>query len=65
METNGDSYPYPLFELLTTTQRVGLFTGAAMLMTISTIVLKWLYQQLNGNLSGRAGRSNPANLKGE
>ena len=59
------SYPYPLFELLTTPQRIGLFTGAAFVMTGSTVVLRWLYQQLNGNLGRRAGRANPANLKGE
>ncbi|KAM7214693.1 FAR-17a/AIG1-like protein [Rhypophila decipiens] len=41
-------YPYPIFELLTTGQRVALFTFSAMLMTSSTLLLKWVYGALNG-----------------
>ena len=41
-------YPYPLFGLLSTAQRVLLFTFSAVLMTCSTMVLKWFYGKLNG-----------------
>ncbi|TKA25903.1 hypothetical protein B0A50_05658 [Salinomyces thailandicus] len=41
-------YPYPLFEILSTPQRVGLFAFAALLMTISTVTLRWMYAQVNG-----------------
>lgn len=41
-------YPYPLFELLSTNQRVALFTFAAVLVTVSSSGLKWLYGQVNG-----------------
>jgi len=41
-------YPYPLFTLLDTQQRAGLFVGSAFLMTASTVALKWVYARLNG-----------------
>jgi FAR-17a/AIG1-like protein len=41
-------YPYPLFALLNTTQRVGLFCLSAVLMTAGTVWLKWLYGRVNG-----------------
>lgn len=41
-------YPYPLFELLSTTQRVLLFTFSAALVTVSSAGLKWAYARLNG-----------------
>ncbi|CRK16377.1 hypothetical protein BN1723_010958, partial [Verticillium longisporum] len=41
-------YPYPIFTILNTPQRVALFTGAASLMTASTVLLKWLYGRVNG-----------------
>ncbi|KAH6691312.1 integral membrane protein [Plectosphaerella plurivora] len=41
-------YPYPIFTVLDTTQRVGLFTFSAVLMTGSTVLLKWLYGKVNG-----------------
>lgn len=47
-----------------TAQRVTLFGGAALLMTGSTIMLKWLYGKVNG-LQGAQKRSHPANIKGE
>lgn len=43
-----DRYPYPLFEILATWQRVLLFTASAVLMTGSTAVLKWVYGTING-----------------
>ncbi|KAK6613815.1 integral membrane protein [Botrytis cinerea] len=56
-------YPYPLFGHLDTTQRAILFTGAALTMTGSTAVLKWLYGRVNG-LQGAQYRSSPNNIKG-
>ncbi|KAH6961057.1 hypothetical protein HG530_004808 [Fusarium avenaceum] len=41
-------YPYPLFELLSTTQRAMLFTFAAVLVTVSSSGLKWVYGRVNG-----------------
>ncbi|CAP69601.1 uncharacterized protein PODANS_1_12570 [Podospora anserina S mat+] len=46
-EQNG-WYPYPMFELLKTWQRVILFSVSAGLMTTSTLALKWLYGKING-----------------
>lgn len=63
--TVGPSYPYPMFDMLSTEQRIILFAGAALVMTGSTVVLRWLYLQLNGNLGRNARRANPANIKGE
>ncbi|KUJ22645.1 integral membrane protein-like protein [Mollisia scopiformis] len=56
-------YPYPLFAALDTTQRIFLFTSAAMTMTGSTIMLQWLYGRVNG-LRGAEKRSTPNNIKG-
>ncbi|ATZ46433.1 hypothetical protein BCIN_01g10300 [Botrytis cinerea B05.10] len=56
-------YPYPLFGHLDTTQRAILFTGAALTMTGSTAVLKWLYGRVNG-LQRAQYRSSPNNIKG-
>ncbi|KAK3330246.1 FAR-17a/AIG1-like protein [Apodospora peruviana] len=42
-------YPYPIFELLETWQRVLLFTFSAVLMTGSTLALKWVYGTINGS----------------
>jgi len=50
-------YPYPLFQMLDQTQRVGLFVGSAVVMTLSTVILKWLYGRVNGvEGKSRAGR---------
>lgn len=59
-----DSYPYPLFAALDTTQRIVLFTSAALTMTGSTVMLQWLYSRVNG-LQGAEKRSTPNNIKGE
>ncbi|RGP62379.1 integral membrane [Fusarium longipes] len=42
-------YPYPLFELLSTSQRIAFFTLAAALVTVSSSGLKWLYGRINGD----------------
>ncbi|KEY65586.1 hypothetical protein S7711_09246 [Stachybotrys chartarum IBT 7711] len=41
-------YPYPLFGLLSTTQRILLFTFSAALVTASSSMLKWIYGFVNG-----------------
>ncbi|KAI8961718.1 FAR-17a/AIG1-like protein [Daldinia sp. FL1419] len=41
-------YPYPIFDQLSTWQRVLLFTFSALLMTGSTMALKWTYGKING-----------------
>lgn len=41
-------YPYPLFHVLTTAQRVALFTGSGITCAVSTVGLKWLYGKING-----------------
>ncbi|KAK5109829.1 hypothetical protein LTR85_002043 [Meristemomyces frigidus] len=41
-------YPYPIFEMLSTVQRVGLFAFSALLMTLSTATLTWMYGVVNG-----------------
>jgi hypothetical protein len=46
--TIGLRYPYPLFTMLDTTQRIGLFSVSALLMAVVTAMLKWLYGRVNG-----------------
>ena len=41
-------YPYPLFGMLETPQRAGLFVGSAVIMAANTMVLKWLHGRVNG-----------------
>ncbi|KAI1467406.1 FAR-17a/AIG1-like protein [Daldinia caldariorum] len=41
-------YPYPIFDKLSTWQRIVLFTFSALLMTGSTMTLKWTYGKING-----------------
>lgn len=41
-------YPYPIFDILSIWQRAMLFAFSAVLMTGSTIGLKWLYGKVNG-----------------
>jgi hypothetical protein len=62
--SNVTSYPYPLFDILSTTHRAILFGSSALLMTGSTILLKWLYAKINGVETGNK-RTTPANIKGE
>ncbi|KAF4635220.1 hypothetical protein G7Y89_g2891 [Cudoniella acicularis] len=57
-------YPYPLFGKLDTIQRIVLFTMAALTMTGSTAMLKWLYGRVNGS-EGAKKRSVPRNRKRE
>ena len=48
-------YPYPLFTMLDTTQRIGLFSVSALLMAVVTAVLKWLHGLVNGKAAIRTG----------
>ena len=41
-------YPYPIFEMVGTVGRVGLFTLSAVVMTGSTVILKRIYSIVNG-----------------
>ncbi|GAB7366577.1 hypothetical protein MBLNU230_g8563t1 [Neophaeotheca triangularis] len=41
-------YPYPLFEILGTPGRVGLFAVSAALMAAATAGLGWVYERVNG-----------------
>lgn len=43
-------YAYPLFEQLDTVPRIGLFMFSALLMTGSTMSLKWAYEKMNGKI---------------
>ncbi|KAK5173329.1 uncharacterized protein LTR77_002010 [Saxophila tyrrhenica] len=55
-------YPYPLFEMLSTAERIGLFGASALLMTLSTSLLVWLYGVVNGKVTGQ---QKSGNVKGE
>ncbi|KAK5990639.1 hypothetical protein PT974_08908 [Cladobotryum mycophilum] len=46
--SNNGWYPYPLFAVLSTSQRVLLFAFSAGMLTASSGLLKWLYARVNG-----------------
>ncbi|MCJ1322740.1 hypothetical protein MMC15_008090 [Xylographa vitiligo] len=46
--TRNGWYPYPLFEVLSPAWRGVLFLGSAVVMTGSTVGLKWVYGRVNG-----------------
>lgn len=54
-------YPYPIFDVLSTPGRVGLFAASAGLMALATGALVWLYGVVNGR-EVRSARS--GNVKG-
>ena len=61
------SYPYPLMDQMNTIQRVILFGVAVLLMSGSTIMLKWLHGKLNGiqedeKLNTRGNKNDKKNL---
>ncbi|KAI6820101.1 integral membrane protein [Hortaea werneckii] len=62
-------YPYPIFDILDTPQRAGLFAFAALIMGISTVMLRGMYLQVNGRGEGAPGLARPkersGNVKGE
>ncbi|KAK2628278.1 hypothetical protein QTJ16_002924 [Diplocarpon rosae] len=57
-------YPYPLFGELSTIPRICLFTGAALLMTGSTVMLQKLCTLVNGRQPADTSRA-PSNVKEE
>ncbi|KAI1503244.1 FAR-17a/AIG1-like protein [Biscogniauxia marginata] len=57
-------YPYPIFDILSTSQRVLLFSSSALLMTGSTMMLKWLYGKINGiEKFKKEAVANPAGIR--
>ncbi|EMF09773.1 uncharacterized protein SEPMUDRAFT_70631 [Sphaerulina musiva SO2202] len=63
-------YPYPIFDLLSTSQRIGLFAGSALMMALSTVALTWLYSVVNGKdvkdvVAEGVTRPKRGNAKGE
>ncbi|KAJ5790915.1 uncharacterized protein N7518_007926 [Penicillium psychrosexuale] len=61
--TNHSRYPYPIFEALPTSGRVGLFTLSAAVMALSTITLKWLHGRVNGFGNPMKPESRPGDIK--
>ncbi|KAH8762531.1 FAR-17a/AIG1-like protein [Diaporthe sp. PMI_573] len=58
----NQTYPYPIFTLLSTPQRVGLFTFSGLTCAISTMGLKWLYGKINGIEEFKKEAANPVKL---
>ncbi|KAJ5931939.1 hypothetical protein N7516_006428 [Penicillium verrucosum] len=58
-------YPYPIFEVLSTSGRIGLFTLSALIMTLSTVTLKWLHGRVNGFGNPLKPESRPGDIKRE
>lgn len=50
-------YPYPIFDMVGTKGRVGLFTTSALVMAGSTVMLKALYGAVNGTNEEKAMKS--------
>ncbi|KAL1588209.1 hypothetical protein WHR41_02953 [Cladosporium halotolerans] len=64
--TYNQFYPYPIFDVLDTPGRVGLFAASAGLMALATGALVWLYGVVNGRVDeGRLGKERSGNVKGE
>jgi hypothetical protein len=60
--TYNQFYPYPIFDVLSTGGRVGLFAASAGLMALATGALVLLYGVVNGK---EARRARSGNAKGE
>jgi FAR-17a/AIG1-like protein. len=58
-------YPYPIFEILPTAGRIGLFSMSAVVMALSTATLKWLYGRINGFGTPIPAQSRPGDIKGK
>jgi FAR-17a/AIG1-like protein len=57
-------YPYPIFEMLDTPQRIGLFAGSAAVFATAVAGLKGLYKAANGvHISEDKPRSVPGDVK--
>jgi hypothetical protein len=51
---NTGRYPYPLFDVLTTSNRITLFVGSAVVMTLNAALLTYVYSRVNGRDWARA-----------
>ncbi|KAI3401676.1 hypothetical protein diail_9340 [Diaporthe ilicicola] len=60
--SHNQTYPYPIFSLLSTPQRVALFTFSGLTCAISTMGLKWLYGKINGIEEFKKEAVNPIKL---
>ena len=56
-------YPYPIFELATREQRMGLFAISAGIFAMSVLSLQWLYGRVNGFGRDRPIRATPKDIK--
>lgn len=56
------SYPYPIFTVLSTPQRVALFVGSGFTCALSTMGLKWLYGKINGIEKLQKEAANPVKM---
>lgn len=64
------SYAPQIFDLLSNSQRIGLFAGSALMMALSTVALTWLYSVVNGKdvkdvVAEGVTRPKRGNAKGE
>jgi hypothetical protein len=53
---NTSRYPYPLFDVLTIPNRITLFVGSAVVMTLNAALLTYVYSSVNGRDWPRARR---------
>lgn len=58
-------YPYPLFGQLDTQGRAVLFAGAASIMAVSTLVLKKVYEAVNGSVGAKGPAAGVEDVKKE
>lgn len=67
---HNNFYPYPMLEILNAPQRLLLFSTSAMIMTLTTGGLVWLYHLVNGKDgqprgAGNVHRARSGNVKGD
>lgn len=62
-QLSNPRYPYPIFELLPTPGRVGLFSLSAVIMALNTMTIKWLYGRVNGFGTSDTPTSKPGDIK--
>jgi hypothetical protein len=62
-QLSNPRYPYPIFELLPTPGRIGLFSLSAAIMALNTMAIKWLYGRVNGFGTSDAPTSKPGDIK--
>ena len=62
-DRESNRYPYPLFEMLSPAWRGAVFAGSALLMTISSLLLRFVYRRANGD--GIPPPSRPGAIKSQ